>query len=78
MKVIALYQGFYGGKPIDPGTEFEVPDGSKARWYAPVGNEPKAVAKAKPKKDEPQALSQLGKEPAKSFIDAHAEKADLA
>lgn len=78
MKVIALDQGFYGGHPVAPGTEFEVPDGSKSRWYAPTGNEPKAPAKAKPKKDEPQALSQLGKESAKSFVDAHAEKTDLA
>lgn len=76
MKVIALEQGFYGGKPVEAGTEFEVPEGSKSRWYAPVGNEPKAPAK--PKKGDPQALSQLGKEPAKSFAEAHEAKGDLA
>lgn len=77
MKVIALTQGFYGGEPIAPGTEFEVPEGSKSRWYAPVGNEPKAP-KARAKREEPQALSQLGKETARSFTDVHAEKNELA
>lgn len=70
MKVVALHPGFYGGHPVEAGTVFEVPDGSKSRWYAPVGNEPKAPTKVvKAKKDEPQALSQLGKEPAQSFND---------
>lgn len=71
MRVIALVPGFYGGSPVEVGTEFEVPDGSKSAWYAPAGNEPKASRASKPKKDEqPQALSSIGKEQPKSFNDS--------
>ena len=68
MKVIALTQGFHGGAVRAVGETFDVADGSRATWYAPLDTAPKVV-KAKPKKDEPQALSQLGKEPAQSFND---------
>lgn len=69
MKVVALTKGFYNGAPVPAGAVFEVADGSKAAWYTPVESVPKAPP-AKPKKGEPQALSQIGKEPAKSFTDA--------
>lgn len=68
MKVVALERGFSGGGPVEAGEEFEVPEGRKARWYAPVNAVPKPAAKPA-KKDEPKALSTMGKEPAKSMTD---------
>lgn len=77
MEVVALERGFFDGAPRAIGERFEVPDGAKARWFAPVDS---AVAKAKavdkPKKDKPTSLSELGKEPAKTFVEA--SKTDLA
>lgn len=35
MKVIASKQGYFG-KLREPGDTFDVPDGSKASWFAPV------------------------------------------
>jgi len=35
MKVVALKPG-YLGKLRQPGDEFDVPEGSKASWFAPV------------------------------------------
>lgn len=78
MEVIALKAGFFDGAPKAPGERFEVPDGRKAQWYAPADS---AVARAKlvekPKGQKPQGLAQMGKEDAKSFIEAHV-KGDLA
>ncbi len=78
MKVIARTVGFHHGSRIRKGQEFEVADGTKASWFAPVesagGKAAKPVKAARP---EPKALSQLGKGEDKSFIQAH-EKADLA
>lgn len=76
MRVVALERGFFGGNPVEVGEEFEVPEGRKAHWYAPVNTAPKAAKP--PRKDEPKALSAMGKEPAKSFVDAHEAKGDLA
>jgi len=50
MKVKAVKPGFFG-KLRDPGDEFEVPEGTKASWFAPVEQEqpvakPKEPAKA--------------------------------
>jgi hypothetical protein len=78
MKVIALEMGFLNGSRVRKGTEFEVPDGTKGTWFAPV--ESPAAKAAKPVKaarPEPRALSQIGKGEDKSFIQVH-EKADLA
>lgn len=59
MQVRALQAGFFGGRRR-AGDVFEVPEGTKGKWFAPVG-ETKAPAAAKPAKQEPKALSQLGK-----------------
>lgn len=76
MKVIALDKGFFDGAPIEKGDTFDVPDGRKAAWYAPLDAVPKP--KTPPAKEAPRALSEMGKEKAKSFVEAHKDKADLA
>ena len=68
MKVIALKSGFHDGSLRNPGDEFEVADGAKAAWFAPVGAAPKAE-KPKAKKDEPKALSELHKDNGKAMTD---------
>lgn len=79
MKVVALKQGFFDGSLREQGAVFEVPDNSKARWFAPVESEAGAKA-SKPKaqaKQAPKALSEL--EPgAKSFNDVHSDKGEIA
>ena len=37
MTVVAHFMGFYGGERRRPGDQFEVPDGTKSKWFAPVG-----------------------------------------
>lgn len=79
MKVIALKDGFYAGSLRQRGEQFDVADGAKASWFAPVESQAaKADAKAKAKeeskakaKDEPKALSQVAAG-GKSFNDVHA------
>lgn len=44
MKVKAIATGFYGGHRRRPGAEFEVPEGTKGKWFVPV--EPPAPADA--------------------------------
>lgn len=78
MKVVALKQGFFGSALIQPGTEFEVPDGAKATWFAPVTSAASEAAKPKPApKPQPRALSELAGK-GKSFVEVHGEKTDLA
>lgn len=78
MKVTAIKPAFHDGARIRVGDVVEVPEGFKASWAAPA-EVAKAQAKAaKPTKSEPRALSQAGKEEAKTFIQAHGEKAELA
>ena len=48
MLVKAIKQGFYQGKRIREGKEFEVPAGTKSKWFVPVKPE-KAEAKAEVK-----------------------------
>lgn len=72
MQVRALQAGFFGGARRRQGDVFDVPDDAKAKWFAPVG-ETKAPA-TKPAKQEPKALSQVGKEKSQSFTDVHAKK----
>lgn len=83
MKVLALEFGFFNGSRIRKGQEFEVPAGTKASWFTPVDSEaakaakePKAKNTKDPKKEQ-KTLSEVGKEEAKSFVQAN-EKADLA
>lgn len=49
MKVIATKQGWDGKAIRNPGDEFDMPDGSKASWFANVD---------KPKADKPKADKQ--------------------
>lgn len=86
MEVRALEMGFFDGRRIRPGQTFEVPEGTKARWFKPVG-EPvkgaekaaeKAAAKGKGKKAEPATLSELGTEGAQTFQDVVGKADDLA
>lgn len=37
MIVVAHFMGFYGGVRRRPGDKFEVPDGTKSKWFAPIG-----------------------------------------
>lgn len=67
MQVRALAPGFFGGRRR-VGDVFDVPEGTKGKWFAPVG-ETRAPAKAAPKKDEPKALSQMGKNQPQSMAD---------
>lgn len=59
MKVKAIETGFFNGSLVEPGQEFEVPEGAKGKWFVPTG-EYKAPAKAK-LKAQPQTLSEMGK-----------------
>ena len=79
MKVTAISPAFYNGSRVRAGDVVEVPDGFKASWATPVEGVKAPAKAAKPAaKPEPRALSQAGKEEAKSFVQAHSEKADLA
>ncbi len=79
MKVQALEMGFFGGQRIRPGQEFEVPDGTTAKWFFAVGETVKAAKPAAKKAEKPVALSQLSKN-TQTFIEANAktDAADLA
>lgn len=78
MKVIALSVGFHSGSLKNIGDEFDVADGAKASWFAPVESvAAKAAKPVKVRRPEPKALSQVGKGEDKTFIQVH-EKADLA
>lgn len=51
MKVIATTIGFDGKRVRQAGDVFDMPDGSKAAWFAPVVEpETEAVAEPKPAK----------------------------
>lgn len=58
MKVIATELGFYGSRRR-PGEVFEIPDGTKGKWFVPVD---KAKPKGKAKEDKgPDTLSELAR-----------------
>lgn len=78
MKVVAIKLAFFEGSLVQPGDQVEVPANFKAAWCAPVDSGEAKAAKPKPTKEVPRALSQTGKEVAKSFIDVHSDKTDLA
>jgi 16S rRNA U1498 N3-methylase RsmE len=85
MKVIALSAGFYNGSRVREGAEFEVADGQKAKWFAPVEAVKAVAAKAKVEKAKSDAvktaevpLSKLGGAPPKSQIEVLKGDADLA
>ena len=73
MKVLALETGFFAGARVRKGTTFDVPEGTRAKWFAPVESEAakapgKAPAKAD-KLDKPATLSEHGKDKSKSFVE---------
>jgi len=74
MKVVATRHGFFNGKRVRAGTEFEVPAGSKAKWFVPAD---KYVAPP-PKQAEMDeiALSQINRAAPKSFVEAMKKPAD--
>ena len=82
MQVKALSTGFFDGRRIRTGDTFEVPEGTKAKWFAPVGGAAEKAAAApkagKGKKAEPTTLSQLGTEGAQNFQDVVGKADDLA
>ena len=51
MRVIAIKEGFFGGKRVRAGQVFEVPAGAKGKWFAPAAplEKPKAESKVEPK-----------------------------
>lgn len=62
MQVVAYQMGFYGGRRIRAGEEFEVADGDSGSWFGPVGEAP---PKAKParKSREPRTFAEIAKGP---------------
>lgn len=77
MKIVAIKPAFYNGRRVRVGDELDIPQGLKGSWFAATATIEAKAAKEKPAKTEPKALSQLGSDKAKSFIDINA-KSDLA
>lgn len=72
MKVKALDTGFYAGGRVRAGTVFDVPEGTKGKWFVPVA-EVKADAKPKGKAEKaPATLSEAGKEQPADFNESMA------
>jgi hypothetical protein len=70
MKIVAIKPAFYNGRRVRIGDELDIPQGSKGSWFAPVASTEAKAAKVKPSaKQEPKALSEMGKGDAKSFTD---------
>lgn len=66
MRVIAKQVGFYNGSRVRVGQVFEVPEGTKGKWFEPVPvaevEAPKVdKPKRKAKGDEPATLGELAK-----------------
>jgi hypothetical protein len=81
MRVVATQLGFFNGTRVRAGTEFEVPEGTKGSWFAPVEavvaqKAVKAAKAARETKDVPTALSQVGKGKSQTFNEAMAKKDD--
>lgn len=72
MKVLALETGFFAGARVRKGTTFDVPEGTRGKWFTPVDSEaakaPGKAAKAD-KQNKPAALSEHGKDQSKSFVE---------
>jgi hypothetical protein len=76
MKVRAIEMGFYANARRRVGDEFDVPEGFARSWFVPV----EVIGPAKPKaakKVDPVALSQLGNQPVKTFVDVMSEKPEV-
>ena len=79
MKVVATKVGFHNGSLIQVGQEFDVPQGYRGSWFAPVDTAEAKEAKApkKEKKQEPVALSEVNAKK-QTFNEVHKGEADLA
>lgn len=79
MKVKALEAGFYNGNRVRQGQEFEVPEGTKGKWFVALA-EVKATEspKAKGKKAEPQTLSEAAHQDVQGFNEALNPQAESA
>jgi 16S rRNA U1498 N3-methylase RsmE len=69
VKIVAIKVAFYNGRRVRVGDELDIPQGTKGSWFAPVASVEASKAKAKPEKQEPKALSELGHAEAKKFTD---------
>lgn len=78
MKVVAIKPAFFNGRRVRLGDELDVPEGLKASWFVASASHEAKEAKAKPAKQEPKALSELGGAKAKSFVDVTSGKQELA
>lgn len=77
MKIVATKPAFYNGRRVRVGDELEIPQGVTGSWFVPTGSIEAKAAKVVPAKPVPKALSELGSDKAKTFIDVNA-KSDLA
>ena len=79
MKVKALEAGFYNGNRVRQGQEFEVPEGTKGKWFVALAEVKATEApKAKGKKAEPQTLSEAAHQDVQGFNDALNPQAESA
>ena len=60
MKVRATKLGFHDGAMRHPGQVFEVPEGTKGKWFVSADT-PLPPEEDKPKSDEPSTLAELGR-----------------
>jgi hypothetical protein len=69
MRVVATAVGFYKGSRKRPGQEFDVPEGTKGKWFVKGEDAPKKSAvdpKAKGKKGGPGTFSEIARGDAKT------------
>jgi hypothetical protein len=78
MKVIAIKPAFHNGSRVRVGDAVEVAEGHRGTWFTSAETVKAQAKTVKPTKPQPRALSQAGKEETKTFLQAHADKADLA
>lgn len=69
MKIVAIKPAFYNGRRVRPGDELDVPSGLKGSWFVASDSGEAKAAKAKPAKEAPKALSEVGNAGVKSFND---------
>jgi len=75
MIVVAHFMGFYGGERRRPGDQFEVPDGTKSKWFSPVG-EKLAGGKKAPALPGPAVAPKAGGKKAPALPSDEPAKAD--
>lgn len=73
MKVIASAAGFYGGRRIQAGQEFDVPDDESGSWFSPPNGKEAATGSAPSgrrggKKSEPTTLADITAQDAGAIV----------